>query len=140
MPQANARRGSAGFTLIELMIVVVVVGILAAIALPNYREQVVNSRRATAGACLVEVAQAMERWYTTNMTYVGAAPQCSQQNEMAGHYGAVAVGNLTARTYTLTVTPAGAQASADTKCGALTLTQAGVKGEGGSATNASDCF
>lgn len=140
MPHANARRGSAGFTLIELMIVVVVVGILAAIALPNYREQVVNSRRATAGACLVEVAQAMERWYTSNMTYEGASPGCSQENELGGNYGAVDVDVTSATTYTLSIVPQGAQLSSDTKCGTLTLDQAGVKGESGNASAASDCF
>lgn len=64
------RTASRGFTLVELMIVVAVVAILAAIAYPTYQEQVRKSRRAQAKADLVEYAQAAERFYTVNHTYV----------------------------------------------------------------------
>ena len=58
-----------GFTLIEVMIVVAVIGILAAIAYPSYQESVTKTRRSAAQGCLVEMAQFMERFYTTNMRY-----------------------------------------------------------------------
>lgn len=61
-----------GFTLIELMIAVAVVGILAAIAYPSYIEYVKKTRRAEVAAILLEDAQIMERFYTQNGTYVGA--------------------------------------------------------------------
>ena len=64
-------RLEAGFTLIELMIVVVIIGILSAIAYPNYTQYVIDSRRATAAACLTQQAQVLERFFTTNLTYVG---------------------------------------------------------------------
>lgn len=62
-----------GFTLIELMITLVVVGILAAIAVPAYEKQVTKSRRNDAQGALMGFANAMERHYTTNNTYKGAA-------------------------------------------------------------------
>lgn len=62
-----------GFTLIELMITLVVVGILAAIAIPAYDKQVTKSRRNDAQGALMGFANAMERHYTTNNTYKGAA-------------------------------------------------------------------
>ncbi|MFT6924527.1 MAG: type IV pilus assembly protein PilE [Psychromonas sp.] len=65
--------GQKGFTLIELMIVVAIVAILAAISFPSYRDSVRNARRAEAQATLQGLSQAMERYYTTNGTYAGAA-------------------------------------------------------------------
>ncbi len=61
-----------GFTLLELMIVVAVVAILAAIAIPSYQSSIAKSRRADAQSALQGFAQAMERFHTQNATYVGA--------------------------------------------------------------------
>ncbi|GMG88576.1 type IV pilin protein [Biformimicrobium ophioploci] len=63
---------SAGFTLIELMIVVAVVAIIAAIALPSYQDQVRSSNRADGQAALMGLAQAMERHFTETGSYTGA--------------------------------------------------------------------
>jgi type IV pilus assembly protein PilE len=62
-----------GMTLIEILIVVVIVGILAAIAYPSYRNQVLSSRRADAQQALMSLASAMERHHSQNLTYEGAA-------------------------------------------------------------------
>ena len=67
MARANAR----GFTLMELMIAVAVVGILAGVAVPSYREHVAASRRSDGKAALLAVAQLMERAYTEQGTYAG---------------------------------------------------------------------
>lgn len=69
---SNAKYRS-GITLIELLIVVVIVGILAAIAYPRYLEQVRTSRRADAQQALMSLASAMERYHSQNLTYEGAA-------------------------------------------------------------------
>lgn len=63
---------SKGFTLIEIMIVVAIVGVLAAIAYPSYQEQVRRSRRADAQAVLTEAAQWMERFHTQSSRYADA--------------------------------------------------------------------
>jgi type IV pilus assembly protein PilE len=62
-----------GFTLIELMIVVAIVAILASIAVPAYNDSITKSRRADAQGTLTSFANAMERHFTTNGTYAGAA-------------------------------------------------------------------
>ncbi len=131
------RTGAGGFTLIEMMIVVAVVAILAAIAYPNYQEQVRKSRRAQAKADLVEYMQLAERFHTTNNTYVGFALPSAQSPREAGataHYGLRGV--ATQSTYAITATANGDQAS--DKCGNLGVTQAGVKSH--SAGTLKDCW
>lgn len=133
----------AGFTLIELMIVVAVIAILAAIAYPSYTQYIIKSRRAAAGGCLMEQAQFAERYYTTNMTYVGAdtaMPALACISDTANFYRYGFSSGPAATTYGITATPQGAQAISDTKCGGLTINQAGAKSVGVTGTNASDCF
>lgn len=135
-----ARQHSGGFTLIELLIVIAIIGILAVIAVSTYQDQIVKSRRAAAAACLQEAAQFMERYYTTNLTYVNAtAPACDP--EVAAHYAAPSfVATPAARAYTLQIVPSGAQATRDTLCGTLSINQQGVRGEGGTASTADQCW
>lgn len=126
------KRFQQGFTLIELMIVVAVIGIITAVALPSYQEHVVRTRRVAAAGCLLELAQFMERQYTTTMTYSGAVlttPSCT--NELAGSYTfAFATAEPTATTYIIDAAPAGAQTK-DTKCATISVNQAGQKTSSG---------
>ena len=142
MPKmARQLRAEAGFTLLELMIVVAVVAILSTIAYASYQDQIVKSRRAAAASCLQQGAQFLERHYTTNLTYSGAAaPTCDA--EVAAHYAdpSFVGGAAGAKTYTLQIVPKGAQSTRDTLCGTLTLTQQGVRGESGTATTADQCW
>lgn len=122
-----------GFTLIELMIVVAIIAILAAIAYPSYTDYVTRTRRAAAGACAMEAAHYMERYYTTKMTYLNAVlPQTECMNDIADHYTVQLSGAATATAYTVQAVPQGVQASRDTKCGTLSINQVGVKGAAGS--------
>ncbi|MEX1033051.1 MAG: type IV pilin protein [Cellvibrionaceae bacterium] len=65
-------RRSTGFTLVELMIVVAIIAILAAVVYPSYQNNIEKGRRSDAQGALQGLAQAMERFYTNNSTYVGA--------------------------------------------------------------------
>lgn len=119
-----------GFTLIELLIAVAIVGILAAIALPNYFEHILRSNRAKAQACMSEHAQFMERYYTTHLTYKNADPgdlACAVEDNMERHYTFTLTG-VTESKYTVNAVPTASFARRDRDCGTLKLDQAGVKG------------
>jgi type IV pilus assembly protein PilE len=115
----------AGFTLIELMIVVTVVSLLALIGYPMFVDQVQKSRRAEAIAALNRIAQAQERWRANNPTYSNslAVGALNVPNPGSGYYTlSVATDVATAgKRYVATATAAGAQA-ADSRCTSLVMT------------------
>lgn len=115
-----------GFTLIELMIVVVILGILAAIAYPSYQEQVRQTRRANAQANLMELASYMERYYTENFTYVGtqgALPFDQSPKTGTAYYNIAVNPAPTAVSYQLKASPQGDQNN--DRCGELWIDQTG---------------
>ncbi|MCL1040629.1 MULTISPECIES: type IV pilin protein [Shewanella] len=118
-----------GFTLIELMITVAIVGILAAIAYPSYINYVTKSGRSEGVAAVMRVANLQEQYYLDNRAYatdmtklgLGASPFVTEH----GHYSVASSGTSS---FTITATAQGAQASRDSTCGTITMTSAGVKG------------
>ena len=140
-----------GFNLVELMVVVAIVGIIVAIAYPSYTEQVRKSRRAECAGAVTSLGSAMERYFTVNSTYRGAADGGADTGAPAVYEtqcpvdGGTPTYNLTisaanASTYTVQAAPTGKQA--DDKCGTLTLTNTGRKGVSGASSGVTwqDCW
>jgi type IV pilus assembly protein PilE len=117
----RTRLKPGGFTLIEVMIVVVIVGILAAIAFPSYARYVEQARRADAKSALLDAAQRLERCYTQTNTYVG----CNFPATSPDDFYAIAATAQTATAFTLTATPQGVQANSP--CGTYTLQSDGTR-------------
>jgi type IV pilus assembly protein PilE len=134
---------SLGFSLIELMIVVAIVGILVGVALPAYQDYVKRGNRSEGRAYLMNAAALLERYYSDNNVYATAAntmppsvaTAAGATSETGKYTGSMAV-TTPYQTYVITA----AQNFNDTDCGDLTLTQAGVKGRTGTAMSLKDCW
>lgn len=122
-----------GFTLIELMIVVAIVGILSAVAYPSYTEYVRRGHRADARAGLLQAQQWLERAATATGAYPTALPATlTWANDSTKRYTISIGGPATTSTFTLTATPKGAQVG--DKCGNFTVTHTGLRGAKGVTT------
>lgn len=114
-------RNSWGFTLIELMITVAIVGILATIAYPSYRQQVLKSNRIDAKVALMQNSQNLEKYFTVNGTYMGFTASPSDH----GYY-TISLPTLTPSQYIIKAVATGSQIS-DTSCATFTIDQTGAK-------------
>jgi type IV pilus assembly protein PilE len=143
----HAKAREQGYTLIELMAVVLIAGILAAIAYPTYTGHLWRAHRAEARAALQEAQQYMERYHAVHHRYTTSADQPpvlpwrlrtvpEGTTAEAAHYQ-LSVSEATAYAYTLRATPAPGR---DEACGSLTLTHTGLKGRTGSGRPVEDCW
>jgi type IV pilus assembly protein PilE len=111
-----------GFTLIELMITVAVISILAAVAMPSYKEYVMKSRRADAKAALLKLQLEQEKYRANNTSY-GTLAQIGVSSTSPDQYYTIAVTSNTATDYTVTATPTGAQTG--DSCGTFAVNKDG---------------
>ena len=142
--QISSSTKTGGFTLIELMMTLVIVGILASIAIPSYNSYVLRGKRAEGRAFLMDAAAKQERFYSDCNRYgtLTGARNCGtgvaniDTSSETGIYS-LAVSNLGAnsQSFTLTATPT----FTDAECTTLTLTQAGTRGSTGTMSTA-DCW
>ncbi|OIR03328.1 fimbrial protein precursor [mine drainage metagenome] len=138
----KSSQSEQGFTLIELMIVVVIAGIIAAIAYPSYLQYVTKSNRSAAESYMLSVANKEEQFMLDMRQYfsvtssacsnilTGTSLGITPSSNVSQNYSVDICANNTATpyTYTITATPIGSQQTNDTKCGVLTLAQDGTKG------------
>lgn len=145
------KKSAHGFTLIELMVTVAIIAILAAIAYPSYRNQVMRSNRAEARNALLQIQVAQEKFFLQNNRYAGdttAAASVTELNNLptaatpglgvasatANGYYTITLVSPTDTTYVATATAAGSQA-ADAACASLTINQTGTR-----TPTAGDCW
>ncbi|MBI1676891.1 type IV pilin protein [Shewanella sp. NKUCC05_KAH] len=117
-----------GFTLIEVMIAVVIIGILASIAYPSYTQYIAQSARSEGLAALMRIANLQEQYYLDNKKYatdltklVGANPYITEHK----HYSVSSSGESS---FTIKAVAQGVQASRDASCSSLTISDTGAKG------------
>ena len=110
----TSMKKQAGFTLIELMITVAIIGILAAVALPSYKDYVMRGRIPDATSNLATKRVQMEQFFQDNRTYCGnagctvAAPACAADTTSSKYFSFQCTGTTTATTYSLQATGVGA--------------------------------
>ena len=130
-------KNSKGFTLIELMIVVAIVGIISSIAFTMYRDNVIASKRTEGRSALQQAAGTLEKCRSLYGSYNHANCNYADFASESNLYNIT--GALAASSFTLTATPVAGQSQAsDADCTTLTLTNTGVKGATGADT--SDCW
>lgn len=140
-------RADKGFTLIELMVTITIVGILSAVAYPMFMEQVRKTRRADAQSALLELSQYMERNYTNCNRYdTMTPPACTDAIALpfdespvdgADKYYDLSLSAVGETTYTLVAVPKGGTMQASDRCGNMSITNAGEKTV---STAATDCW
>ena len=136
-----------GFTMIELMLVVAILAIIAAFAVPAFNKSAIRAKRSDALVALEQAAAAQERFFAINSRYSDNADPFAGTDEVTspqGLYTVTVAVNGAQSTYTATAEPvdSGAQ-SQDADCTAFTLTNTGQKGSSGAFASAGrpmDCW
>lgn len=134
---------NSGFTLMELMIVVAIIGVLAGIGYPAYSNYVIRGKRAEGRAALVDGAARLERYYSDNNKYATADNTIHTDTGInavteGAYYDISITTSGSYQTFILKATPK--SPFVDSLCGELSLSNAGVKTEGGTATDVPTCW
>lgn len=132
---------SHGFSLIEIMIVVIILGVIAAIAIPAYQDTVIRGNRSDGTTLLTTTAQALERCYTRFRAYNDDDCEVSLPVTSQSGWYIITAGDSTigGTQFTLTAVPQNRQQTRDTECGNFTLDHRGARGVSGSGS-VSDCW
>ncbi|WP_299568232.1 type IV pilin protein [uncultured Shewanella sp.] len=118
-----------GFTLIEVMIAVVIIGILASIAYPSYTEFVIKSARSEGVGAVMRVANLQEQFYIDNRSFAEDMTSLGlSADPFVTESAFYSVDSAGTNDYVITATAIGVQAARDSTCATITLTAAGVKG------------
>ena len=135
----------AGFSLVELLVVLVIMGVISALALPGYTRYVQRGNRTEVMTALLEAQHFMERYYSANGQYLSpanAVPMLPQRLQGIPSQGTVryqlSVREATANSYLLQAVPEGSMA--DDVCGSLTINQTGLRGVLNSTNSVSECW
>ncbi len=116
-----------GFSLLELLIVLLILGILTAIAYPSYRDHLIHARRIEGQTALLDLANRMEGYYSEHHTYKTATLAGLERLTSINEIYHLQIVIATDTAYVLQATPNGAQLS-DVRCQSLTLTSEGKRG------------
>jgi type IV pilus assembly protein PilE len=136
-------RAQRGFTLLELMVVVIIIGILVAVALPSYRQYIVRTHRTDAKSALLDLAGRQERYFYSNNAYATSLSDLGSSNSAAGEYYTLSIdtpAGASSTNYVLTATAQGTQQRDDALCQTLALNRAGQFSSTGSTTNDPKCW
>lgn len=135
-PSTNVR----GFSLIELVIVLLIIAILSAIAIPSYRQYVVRANRVDAQRSLMDLAARQERFFYSRNAYATVLGDLGANSSVAGTNYTVAPPSATSTAFTITASAIGSQQKSDQACQTLTITNTGVQGSTGATANDPKCW
>ncbi|MGN6091474.1 MAG: type IV pilin protein [Luteibacter jiangsuensis] len=140
MSGRTQQKDSRGFTLIELVIVVLIVAILAAVAIPSYRKYVIRSHRVDAQAALIDVAAREERYFYSKNAYTDVLADLNASKTMAGDRYEIDVAVATSTAFRVEAKALNDQAAHDPECQTLTLNNLGAQGSTGTKANDPVCW